>query len=252
METTEALTTTDVNHATKATTRTTICEAQPPYDHNGEAAGETTRFFPDATTATNRESALEQKSRPVTAATARRRRLWEEGTLVLENPYGAYKITEITEDLSAQAEESDPEILGREFDLQPEQTLTFAPNTGDGQGQHVDGQCDHEWTSDSRVVEPARGHGHPQGPAPADREQLPDRCAKCGAKRTEVAGSGGEDEHVEFDEIDTKHALWHLRSALDDADCIRGRPILKMGITRDLRRAKRLLEDHAKRNGFEL
>lgn len=232
----------------QSTSLTTLREPQPPYEQNGEDPDE-------VKSSSGTPPAGASGPRPVTAATARRRRLWEEGTLILEDPFGAYRITEITEDLSARAEESDPEIESHEFELHPASRLTYASSSngaGDqsGHGQCDHDRCDHNWISDSRIVEPARGHGHPAGTAPADREQLPDRCTKCGVKRTEVSGSGNSDR-VSFDEVDTKHALRHVRSALDDAGCIKGRPILKMAIERDLRHARQLLEDHADRNGFD-
>jgi hypothetical protein len=146
----------------------------------------------------------ESEARPVTVATAYRRKLWREGTLVYEDEWGAYEITEIFEDLTAHTEPSEPGLQRQSFAFRPEQTLMFAPTLG---------------------------------------------ASNAGASNSD--GEGDQD-YPPFDEVDTKHALWHVRSALEDAECIRGRPILKMGITRDLRCAKRILSEHAERNGFEV
>ena len=198
MEATEVLTTTDVNQEMATTTTTAAREPQPPYDRDEEGLGETTSSFSDAPSATERELAVERKSRPVTAATAYRRELWQQGTLVYEDEWGAYEVTEIDENLTAYAEPSEPGLKRQSFDFRPEQTLTFVPNSG-----------------------------------------------------ASNSGDEGGTGQLSFDEVDTKHALWHVCSALEDAECIAGRPILKMGIERDLRHAKQLLEDHAERNGFD-
>jgi hypothetical protein len=61
-----------------------------------------------------------------------------------------------------------------------------------------------------------------------------------------------EDGWFPLDDTDLRAVLWHVRSALEDAECIAGRPILKMGIERDLQRAERILSDHAQRNGLDV
>lgn len=195
MRTTDAYSETEPT-ITTTTPTTTTREPQPPYNHDGEMSSNSASSFSETAQSTGQDSTAERISRPVTAATARRRRLWEKGTLILEDPFGAYRVTEITEDWAARTEPNDPELEPQAFELFPERTLVFA-------------------TSSNAVKDPK-----------------------------------GTEGHAQLDEIDTKHALWHLRSALEDAECIDARPLLKMGIKRDLQRAERILSNHARRNGF--
>ena len=186
METTEALATTDVNHANNPATRPIAREPRPPYNQGGEAPGKTT-------SSSSTLPAGGPEARPVTVATARERKLWREGILIYEDASGRLQITEIDEDLTAYAEPSVLDLEQQPIDLRPEQTLTFVPDsetTGDNPG------------------------------------------------------------HISFDEIDTREALRHVRSALENAESLDRRPVLAVTLKRHLRCARQLLEDHADRNGF--
>ena len=68
------------------------------------------------------------RPRPVTVDTARRRQLWTEGKLILEDAYGSHEIGEISDDLTATSQPADPTLDGRSFNLLPERTLTFVPS----------------------------------------------------------------------------------------------------------------------------
>jgi hypothetical protein len=72
-------------------TTTITCEPLPPYDSNGEASPSP---LPTA-------RAAGPEPRPVTAAKVRRRRLWEQGILVLENK--SRVVDPIDEDLTTES-----------------------------------------------------------------------------------------------------------------------------------------------------
>lgn len=67
------------------------------------------------------------RPRPVTAATARRCRLWDKSTLIYEDPFGAYRIDFLAEDLTAVTAPDDPELDPKVVELCPTETLTFNP-----------------------------------------------------------------------------------------------------------------------------
>ena len=69
------------------------------------------------------------KPRPVTAETAYRCRLWEKGTLIHEDPWGAYEVTGFLDGFTAAIEHADDELDPDCVDLQPNQTLTFVPSS---------------------------------------------------------------------------------------------------------------------------
>lgn len=107
---------------TKATTATR--EPLPPYDPDGEAGGK-----PEATLT---DQAAGPEPRPITAAEARRRRLWEQGILVLEgDSYGkgnGHIVGPIDEALTTEEVPSNPRREGQRFRLRPEQELMFVPS----------------------------------------------------------------------------------------------------------------------------
>lgn len=63
----------------------------------------------------------------VTADTARRCRLWNRGRILLEDPFGTYRIGEISSDMTARSVPYDPEIESQTFQLMPARTLLFIP-----------------------------------------------------------------------------------------------------------------------------
>lgn len=69
-----------------------------------------------------------ERPRPVTVATARRCKLWEDGTLILKDSCGSHELGAIDENLIATSQPSDPTLEGCKLNLLPEWTLTFIPS----------------------------------------------------------------------------------------------------------------------------
>lgn len=95
-----------MNHSTETRTQKMTHEPLPTYNPNGE----------DATPSSDLKPAGPEP-RPVTAATARHRLLWEEGTLVLVGEDDSFVVGPIGEDLTTESIHSIPRRESQQFKL---------------------------------------------------------------------------------------------------------------------------------------
>lgn len=116
--------TTEMRHPMEAQQQTTTREPLPEYNANGEASPSSSD--PERTG---------PEPRLVTAATARRRCLWDDGILVLQE--NSIVLGPIDEGLTAESVHSNPVREPEELLLQPDQEIVFVPSGPEETGGNV-------------------------------------------------------------------------------------------------------------------